>query len=104
VSASKEIDIVTNVVNLSKDVYGNYSPYATEPKVILNGITWYIFYSPEGGAKKCDSAKFQTFMPNRKDAISISALVDTNHCPGNPNQSSTVAKLKQILSTFKFTK
>ena len=95
------IKIMKNVTNLSKDPYGDAS-FVAEPQIVINGITWHVFYNSEGGKPRCDSAAFQTLMPNGKDVIYISTL-DENNCPGNPQQASSVAYLKQVLSTFRFT-
>lgn len=96
------ISVITNVSDPSKNPYGD-APYATEPQITLNGITWHVFHNSEGGMQECDSATFQTLMPNGKDVIYISTI-DENHCPGNPKEAPSVVLLKQILSTFKFTK
>lgn len=70
-------------------------------RIAANGLTWDVFYNPEGGMAECDSAQFQVLMPNGKDILILSAS-DERVCPGDPKHSISVDFLKNVVSAFKF--
>ncbi len=96
---SPSINIIKNWTNTAVEPYfPNINPQISS----INGITWSIFYDPQGGVPRCDSASFETLTQDKKNTIFISYM-DENHCPGDSQKKSSVLFLNQILSTFKFT-
>lgn len=92
------IKIIENWTNTSVEPYSpNISPQTSS----INGVTWSVFYDPQGGEPRCDSTSFETLTQDKKNTIFVSYM-DENHCPGDPQKKSSVLFLNQILSTFTF--
>ena len=101
-------DSIYPAIRIIKD-YNNVSvnPYADKSDAYsqrtISGTRWHVFYQPNGGMPRCDSATLQTLTSDGKNTIQISML-DEAHCPGDTKQMSSVVFLEKVLSTFKFIK
>ncbi len=100
---------VVNGLNPSITIVKNWMDQNSDPYTLkvssseesIGGITWDFFYDPAGGKPGCDMTVAQTKIST---GILRVEIFDETHCPGDPKQQPSANLLKQILSTFKFTK